>query len=390
MARKRGNHEGTIYKRRDGRWCATIDAGWRNGRRRRKSFYGKTRGDVANKLTKALNDQQSGLPIAADRETVGAFLRRWLQDCARVNVRPKTFTSYSDLIRLHLSPTLGNRPLEKLAPQDIQAFITEKLGTGLAPRTVQYAYAILRAAMNQAVRWNLVPRNVVTLVSPPRVPRKEIMPFNPEEARAFLAAAQGHRLEALFAVAVAIGLREGEALGLRWQDIDVKDGILSVRSAVQRIKGKLHLVEVKTERSRRTIALPQVALDAFIGHRQRQEQERMLAGDRWQEKGLVFTTNVGTPIDPRNALREFHALLKVAKIPRRSFHSLRHACATLLLAQGVNPRTVMEILGHSSIRVTLDIYSHVIPMVHREAMNRMDTILGRTSVANSATASKPN
>jgi integrase len=209
-----------------------------------------------------------------------------------------------------------------------------------------------------------------------QVRRPEVKPFTPDEARLFLEVIRGDRLEALYSVALAVGLRQGEALGLRWGDIDLNSGTLRVRSALQWLYGKPHFVEPKTERSRRSIALPRVAIDALRPHRTRQFEERLIAGSSWQEHGLVFATTVGSPIHPRNLVRHFHRTLEKAGLPKKRFHDLRHTCASLLLAQGVQPRVVMEILGHSQISLTMDTYSHVIPALTREAANHMDAILG--------------
>jgi integrase len=374
---KRGHHEGSIYQRQDGRWTASLTLGYENGKRKRKSYYGKTQREVREQLTAARHAQQQGMPLATDRQTVGRFLDRWLNESAKPTLRPRTYTSYAQLIRLHLAPELGRISLAKLSPQEVQELLNRKLAAGLSPRTVQYLHAVLRRALNQAVKWGLVPRNVATLVDPPRVQRADVRPFTPEEARAFLGAVQGDRLEALYTVALAIGLRQGEALGLRWQDVDLEAGALSVRTALQRVDGRLQLVEPKSATSRRTIALPQIASITLRAHRSNQLQERLFAGESWQESGLVFTTRLGKPLIARNVFRAFQRVLARAGIPHQRFHDLRHTCATLLLAQGIHPRVVMEILGHSQISLTMNTYSHVVPTLQKEAAIRMDDLLKR-------------
>jgi integrase len=250
-----------------------------------------------------------------------------------------------------------------------------KLAAGLSPRTVQYHHAILRRALGQAHRWGLVSRNVAKLVDPPRVRRPEIRPLTPEQARTLLEAARGDRLEALYTVALAVGLRQGEALGLRWDDIDLDRGWLTVRNALQRLGPGWQLVEPKTARCRRTIALPSVVAAALQSHRTRQLQERLWAGARWQENDFVFASRIGTPLDGTNVTRRFQQLLRRSGLPRQRFHDLRHACASLLLAQGVHPRVVMETLGHSQVGLTMNTYSHVIPALQREAATQMDAVL---------------
>jgi integrase len=212
------------------------------------------------------------------------------------------------------------------------------------------------------------------LVDAPRVRRSEVKPFTPEQARKFLEAARQDRLEGLYAVAM-LGLRQGEILGLRWTDIDLATATLTVQQSLQRVGGKLSVVDTKTDRSRRSVRLPQVTATALVRHQMRQEQERQLAGTRWKDTGFVFTTTVGTPMDGPTVTHRFQALLKKVGLPHMRFHDLRHTCATLLLAQGVHPRIVMEILGHSQISITMNLYSHVIPAMQQEVAARLDAIL---------------
>jgi integrase len=373
--RKRGQGEGTIYKRKDGRWAAVINLGYLNGKLRRKTFYGDTREVVKDKLIAALRDQQQGLPIGIERQTVKQFLERWLSDCAKPSVRPKTFVSYSQLVRIHIIPELGRIQIAKLSPQQVQAFMNGRLSKGLSPRTVQYLRAVLRRALGQALKWGLVARNVATLVDSPRVERPEIKPMHQPEAKVFLEAIQGDRLEALFSVALAMGLRQGEALALRWSDIDWDARLMRVRFTLQRINKKLELAELKTKNSRRDLPLIETIIAGLRMHRSRQLQEKMLAGSRWQETGFVFTTTIGTPLDARNVVRKYHALLKKAGLSLHRFHDLRHSCASLLLAKGVPLKTVSDILGHSQLSITADFYAHVIPEMRREAMRVMDSVL---------------
>lgn len=229
----------------------------------------------------------------------------------------------------------------------------------------------LEPLISSALRVSIEP-NVVTEL---RVTH-EIRPLNPEQARALLTAAREHRLEALLTVAVSLGLRQGEALGLPWSAVDLEAGTLSVRQSLQRVKRTWQFVEPKSERSRRTVALPGVAVSALRAHRVRQLEERLLAGSRWQDTGLVFTTSIGTPVELSNLTKEFRKLLAKAGIPRIRFHDLRHTAATLLLAQGVDPRTIMETLGHSQISLTLNTYSHVLPVLQQQAASRMNAALG--------------
>ncbi len=377
--KRRGPGDGGITRRKDGRWEAKIELGYRNGKRDRKSIYGKTRREVADRLSDAQNAKKQGLPVVVERQTLGHFLAAWLEDSVRPTVRPKTYDSYAQVVRLYIEPELGRIQLGKLTPQEIQHLLNKLLKTGLSPRTVRYCLAVLRMSLGRAYKWSLVPRNVAQLVDPPRSRRYEMRSLSPQEARVFLNTVRGDRLEALYSVALALGLRQGEALGLRWEDIDMDKCTLKVRYALQRIDGKPRLVEPKTQKSRRTIFMPQVTVNALRAHRVPQIEERPVAGTRWKESGLVFTSTIGTSLDPRNAFRLFQEALQRAGLPHIRFHDLRHTCASLLLAQGVHPRVVMETLGHSQISLTMDTYSHVIPALQRDAADRMDAVLSGES-----------
>ena len=219
MAGKRGDGEGTIRQRKDGLWEAAYSYRDALGHLKRRSLYAKTQREVPEKLRAALRARDQGEAVNTDRQTVAQFLDHWLEDVVKPSVRPKTHHSYAQLVRLHLSPGLGKHQLAKLTPQHVQALMNAKLADGLSPRTVQYLRAILRRALGQALKWGLVSRNVATLVDPPRIERKEMATLTPEQAPQFLAAVRGDRLEALYTVALSLGLRQGEALGLRWQDI---------------------------------------------------------------------------------------------------------------------------------------------------------------------------
>lgn len=374
---KRGNNEGSIYKRADGRWAAAVTIPQTGGKQTRKTLYGRTRQEVQQKLTKALRDQQQGIPATNDRITLKAFLARWLETCVKPPMRrPLTYTTYKTIIDLHVVPELGRIPLSKLKPGDVQDLLNKKSAAGLSNRRVEMIHAVLRTALNQAVSWGELPRNVAALAKPPRTSRRDLKPFTPEEAQAFLIAAKGDRLEALYTVAVAIGLRQGEILGLRWEDVDLENSTLTVRHALQRVDGELILVEPKSDSGRRAINLPAFAVRALKEHHTRQKQEARWGGLKWHETGHVFTTKVGTPMHHSGLIRQFKKLLKEAKLRDQRFHDLRHCCATLLLAQGVPARVVMEILGHSQISLTLDTYSHVIPALRDEAAGRMDALFG--------------
>ena len=374
MAKRRGRGEGSITRRADGRWMARVDLGWEDGKRRRKTLYGRTKREVQDRLRETLHRTEKGLPPVPEQETVGAFLRRWLATI-RGRVRPRTHRSYQQVVRIHLEPGIGRVRLAKLTPLDVSAWFESRHAAGVGGRTIHYARAVLRAALNQALKWELVSRNVASLTDPPRYRTREIAPLTPEQTRKFLAAVAGHRLEALFTVAVGLGLRLGEALGLPWDAVNLDAGTLSVRQTLERAGKQPRFGEPKSARGRRTITLPGIVTAALRKHRTRQLQERLIAGERWNDSGLVFTTEAGAPLDGCNINRTFKAILRRAELPAIRYHDLRHTAATLLLTQGVDPRTIMETLGHSQISLTLNTYAHVVPALQRKAAAKMDEIL---------------
>jgi integrase len=325
-ARRRGNGEGTILKRSDGRWAAAVvlDDG------SRKWIYGKTRRDVADRLTKVQREIAEGRPVVNERLTVAEYMNRWLYEVAKQRTRPMTWRGYEQLVRMHILPALGRLPLAKLTPQHVHSLIARKTREGrLAPRTVQYMHSVLRAALNHALRWRMVHYNAAAMISAPRGARLEAKILTPEEARRLLDAARGDRLEALYSVALALGLRQGEALGLKWTDVDLDAGVMRIRRAAQRIPGQgTQLVETKTARSRRTLFMPPIVVKALREHRARQVVERLAAGERWIDNDLVFPSLLGALADGPNITHRFRRLLKKADLPPMRFHDLRHACAT--------------------------------------------------------------
>jgi integrase len=343
--------------------------------RHRRVLYGRTRAEVQDKLLAVQGDVRAGLPVPTRHQSVGEFLKVWLDEVAGPSVRPRTYRSYEQVLRLHVIPDLGKVHLAKLSPQQVQRLLNNKTKAGLSPRTVRIIRDVLRNALNRALQWGLVSRNVAAVVDVPHIPRADVRVFSPDQARQFLAHVKGDRQEALYTVALALGLRQGEALGLKWEDVDLEAGCLHVRHALLRLGGRLELSEPKTALSRRTIPLPSIAITALRAHRSRQLQDRLLAGSRWKEAGFVFTTTVGTPMDGPTVTKRFQAALAAAGLPRQRFHDLRHGCASLLLAQGVAPRVVMELLGHSDVRLTMNVYTHVASELQQAAADSMEALL---------------
>ncbi|WP_208293009.1 tyrosine-type recombinase/integrase [Naumannella halotolerans] len=320
-----------------------------------------------------ISKTENGVPLAVEAWTVSSYGARWLDDVARPRLRPATIASYTATLRRHIEPEIGTVQLRRLQPTQVRALLASKLESGLSARSVQIIHSTLRTILAEAVREELIERNVAALVRAPTLERLEAEPWSVDEASQFLATAVRHRLGALFTVGVAIGLRRGELLGLRWEDVDLASSLLRVQQTVQRLPGYgLVIGPPKSRRSRRTIPLPESSASALAEHQRRQTDERRSAGDRWQDSGLVFTSTIGTVVEPRNLSRLFEQLMVAAGVRRIRFHDLRHTCASLLLAQGVPPRVVMEVLGHSQLAITMDLYSHVMPTALREAADAID------------------
>jgi integrase len=283
---KNGQGQGTVFQR-DGRWCATISLGCENGRRKRRSFYGRTAAEVQEQLLKARSDHSRGLPVAIERQTVRQFLDHWLEHTLKAEAKPRSFESFSTITRLHIKPALGAVQLHKLAPQHVQKLLDDKIKEGFSPQTVTNIRTVLRSALSQAVKWSLVSRNSAALVNAPRIPHQNIKPLDPEHARKFLDATKGGRYEAIYIVALTLGMRRGEVLGLRWSDVSLNERTLRVNQSMQRIstgseekgkKSELRATETKTDGSRRTIALRDSVVRELKAHRVRQLQDRLAAG----------------------------------------------------------------------------------------------------------------
>ncbi len=381
---KRGNGEGSIYFRTsDEKWVGSITL----ENRKRRVFYGKTRKEVQEKLKVALREQQQGTLVTAPRQTLAQFLTDWLENSQRQSVRPRTYERYEELVRLHIAPALGRYELQKLSAQHLQAFYAKKAEEGLSATTINHFHNVLHKALDTAVKWNLVARNVCDLVSPPRRKRYEVHPLTLEQVHKLLAVVEGHEMEALFRLALATGLRRGELMGLKWQDINLDAGTLQVRRILSRVPSKMPgkgyvEAEPKTQKSRRSVVIAPFALEALKQHRERQREAEIKAGPLWQDHDFVFCTSIGTHLNPtRDMLDQLKVLLKKAGLPDIRFHDLRHSAATLLLSVGVHPKVVQEILGHSQISITMDVYSHVLPGMQQEAMSRLNDALreGTTS-----------
>lgn len=377
MAKRRDKGTGSIFELPDGRYRATLELGYGpGGKRLRKTWTCRTKAEARAKLKEATRLVDDGYSVPDGKLTVTAFLDRWLTDAVAPNVKESALIQYRRVVRVHIEPTLGPRRLATLDPLDVAQLYREKLDKGLAPATVLYLHRILHRALGQAMRWKLTHHNVAAMVDAPRLPRSTVRAFTVEQARAFMSAVKGDRLESLYLVALAAGLRRGEVLALRWPDVNFDTGSLAVQRSLSKVEGGWAFTEPKTASSRRVVKLPAFAVEALREHRERQIEERIKA-HVWADPALVFSTVIGTVIDGRNLLRLFKGHVKAAGMEPESFtfHGLRHSAATLMLALGVHPKVVAEALGHSRVGITLDVYSSVLPHLQDEAAAKMDGLL---------------
>lgn len=369
-SRKRGQNEGSIYQRSDGRWCAVISIG--NGRRR--YVYGATASEAREKLHQLRQRIADGAPPDAKSLTVDALARQYL-DSIQTTVRPKTHRRYETLLRLHVIPVIGQSRLERLQPGQLETTYARALANGSAPQTVVHIHRVIFAMLRQAERWQLTHRNVASLVKPPRVPHREMRVLNKDEVRRFLENARGTGLEAMWHLAIGTGMRLGELLGLQWKAVDFERGTLHVKSTLEWRAGKgPSLSEPKTRRSRRQLHLTDRLINVLATHRSRQLRAQLKLGPAWHDGDFVFTSSTGTPLRPENVTRRyFRPLLEMSGIEGSvRVHDLRHTAISLALAAGVPPLDVADMAGHSSVVVTLETYGHTLPGAPMRAVTAIE------------------
>ncbi|GAA1778077.1 tyrosine-type recombinase/integrase [Luedemannella helvata] len=404
--KKNANGQGTIYQRADGRWCGSAYVTTTDGTSRRVHVYGESHREASDKLATKIADSVRGTAVVAKdpTATVGDYLTSWITTVAKPRLRPTTHRTYTEMITRFLLPGLGTRRLGSLTVTDVREFLTRLAAAcqccaqgfdarrdpthrdpqrrprccavgrccnkTVSQATVRYVRAILSTALGDGVREDLLGRNVAAAVRLPTA-RTNFHPFTVGEARKYLFAAAYHRHGPLFELALRCGLRQGELLGLQWDDIDLDAGHLSVRRTLARLTGGPVFQEVKTHRSARRISIPRECISSLKRYRRRQDIDRREAGDQWRDLGLVFANPTGGPLDAAYVHRNHHALCDVADIRKIRFHDLRHSCATLLLEQGVDLVVVKDLLGHAQIHTTADIYAHVRIRLQRQAIETL-------------------
>jgi len=361
---------GSIRKRGKGTWELTISLGRNSdGKLLRKYANIKgTKGEAQKKLRELLTTLDKGMPLDISKATVGEFLGLWLKDYAETNTTPRTLEGYQEKIRNYILPNIGQVPIAKLTPQNVQSIYASMMERELSPRTALHVHRILREALSHAMKWGLLTRNVCDAVDPPRAYHKEMVAWDTPDVQKFLDVAVGHRYGPVFFLALYTGMRRSELLGLRWSAVDLARKSLSVTQTLQCIKGKgLVATQPKTYRSRRLVTLPPSAAAFLSGLKVRQRQEREGIGLEWNDSDYVSSNFDGTPFHPNTMSKAFSKLIKKAELPQVRLHDLRHTHATIMLKQGADPKTISERLGHSSVVITLDTYAHVLPGMQEAA-----------------------
>lgn len=369
---------GRIVKRSRSSWTVVVDLGADPVTGRRRQLSRAVRGpkrEAELLLVQLLHERDTGVERPLGKITVAEYLAQWVTDYVEPSLAPKTLATYRDSIRLYFVPALGSIELVALRPSHIQSLYTALLGH-LSARSVQRYHQILHAALRQAVRWQLLIRNPADAVEPPRPDRRPIRATTPDQARAVMAAADATSLGPFVRLAILTGMRRGELLGLRWADVDFDASALNVQQSAQRISGQgIVFRQPKTRLSRRSIALSREAMRLLRHHRRNQAEARLLAGPAYVDRDLVFASGLGSPLEPGNVLRTWRRIVTSAGVPGLRIHDLRHAHATLMLGKGVHPKIVSERLGHASVNITLDTYSHVLPGLQAAAAEALDALL---------------
>ena len=370
--RRRGHGEGSIFQRKDGRWVAQIAL--EDGKK--KLLYRKSKQEAIAALRKAQYELERGVLVTEKDMKLGPYLEHWLEHIHKRALRIGTYIRYRGLLSNHIIPALGSIKLQKPSPQHIETFYAHKQDEGQSASSISSMHGLLHQALKQAVRRNLVARNACDAVTLPRKSRHEVTSLTKEQAQTLLEAVRGQRLEAILAMALTTGMRRGELLALQWQDIDWEGGSVQVRRSVNRYAGQGYKVsEPKTSKGRRKVMLPQFVLDILKGHRTAQLEARLRTGAAWQDRGLVFCSAQGGFMRPDDLVKSFQRVLERVGLPHLRFHDLRHSAATILLTMGVHPKVVQELLGHSQISMTMDIYSHTLPTMQQEAIGKLNAIL---------------
>ncbi|BAU29001.1 site-specific recombinase XerD [Aneurinibacillus soli] len=365
------------FRKRGEKWSFTLDIGrdHETGKRKQKTMSGfKTKKEAEKACAELILKIENGSYQAYSKDSFAEFMKQFME-MQKQSVRATTLETQTFMLEKHLLPAFGPILLRDIKPHHIQKFYTDKLEAGLSGSYVHTIHCLLNKALRIAYEWGLIEKNVATLVKPPRKSSKEMKVWNIDQIQHFLEVTKECRFHLAYLLGIWTGMRRGEILGLRWQDVDIENGILSVRQTIYRGAHKLIIQEPKTKGSRRTITFPTSVSTALRRHKLRQQEVKLRMGTRHQEHDLVIAHDIGTPVDPSELTRWFKHWTKKAELPSIRFHDLRHTHATILMQLGENPKIISERLGHNNISITLDTYSHVLPNMQRDLANKLEATL---------------
>jgi len=367
-------------RKRGSKWCIVVDLGKDpvTGKRKQKWYSGyKTKKEAEKDLADIITRIEKGQVADAKNMVLKEYLEMWLEDYAYHNVAPTTYESYVDAVRNVVS-RLGNIKLSKLRPHHIQGFCSHLLkNSELSTTTIRYYYSVLNIALNTAIKWQLVPTNPCKGVTPPKKNQPKMTVLTEEQANQLLEGAKDTSLYLPVVLALTCGMRRGEILGLKWDDVDFDTKTIYVQRNLTMVKGKTSIRAPKTEQGKRSITMTKITARALKEEKKKQAQNKLTLGTRYKDNGFVCCWDDGTHYRPDYITHAFPKLLKKLELPKIPFHNLRHTHASLLLLKGVHPKVVQERLGHSSISITLDTYSHLMPSMQKEAAEKIDDVLGQ-------------
>jgi integrase len=366
------------FRKRGSKWCFTVDIGRdeATGKRKQKSLSGfKTKKEAEQACNELINQLIKGDYIEPTEKTIKDYIVEFMDSHAKQVLRQRSFDNHLVVINKHIIPELGSLKLSKVTPAQIQKFYNKKSEEGLSADYVKYMHSVLRKSFNQAVKWGFINKNVIDLAEPPRLSSKDINTWSLDEATSFLNYTRDKRFHIVYLLAIYTGMRKGEILGLRWKDVDLDKGKVSIRQTLSGTTKGLIFQEPKTKGSKRLISITSEVVAELKKHKLEQNKNKLKLGPAYEDFDLVACIETGKPLEPRNLTRHFTRMIKEADVPKLRFHDLRHTHATILLQLGEHPKVVSERLGHSKTSVTLDIYSHVVPDMQKDAADKFSNAM---------------
>ncbi|TPG74361.1 site-specific integrase [Brevibacillus laterosporus] len=367
------------FRKRGSMWSFAISLGVdsETGKRKQITKSGfKTKKEAEIACAEMITKYENGELTISKKQTLGTYLEFWLENYAKNKLRSSTYGNHEIAVNSRIKPVLGAIDLDKLTPINVTKYLSELQKENLSADYIKYLHSVLKKALNQAVKWQLISKNIMDNVDPPRLEQKEIITWSPEQANEFLAFAMKDKYYVAFVLAIYTGMRRGEILGLRWKDVDFEKAKISIQQTLYRPANQgIIFQEPKTKSAKRRISIPDFVIQELKAHKARQNKNKLQYGEGYQDFDLIVSYDDGRPQDPRNLLRHYERLIKGCGLPSIRFHDLRHTHATMLLQLGEHPKVVSERLGHSRVGITMDVYSHVMPDMQKDAADNFEKMM---------------